>query len=450
METESSSQMINQLKLKQSEFGSELKYIKDNLQSIIGIIKEISERILPQRQKAPDSSTKLSQGLPTSPGNYLTPHLPEMSGPAQDSALAKQSKPVATWTTVAKSSKKSFIKKSTMPNSQAEYYQHLNRFHELQESIPAYRNMDYEQFVNKTQMKTNPAQKILTFNRMKNLPKKLNAEQIENVRLGKSPCPPSPMVTLHFTGATRTKITDLKLLFKSIGIRLNWIRNISFIGRSILELITFEERKAIIISKLEKYKIIFDEKYDPLSTNNLKNEKKYGNLSEEQKIKVATSLYTKRLEKTLERLPKEGIHNRLKNFVQLRIRQSKKPQLVISAEQPGNPCPAQPLIPKDQPGSQNPAQLSGMQESSRLQHELFNQTQNPDTLLLSQISNNSIIHQPKRTSKRTTEKNSHIRSSGIPTKRQALDHSDSPFSNTSIYNSANTMTSDSDIDLFTK
>jgi hypothetical protein len=147
----------------------------------------------------------------------------------------------------------------------------------------------------------------------------LTIEQIENIKNGFSSRPISPIVTLHFEGMKRNRITEIKSVFRSIGIQPSWVRNISFIGKSIMELITFENKKIEIINLLEKYSINYMTNFNPKAPENIKNENINSTLTQKERELLAGTLHNNRLKKILERLPMTGVHNRLRNFLRKQI-----------------------------------------------------------------------------------------------------------------------------------
>lgn len=85
-----------------------------------------------------------------------------------------------------------------------------------------------------------------------------------------------------------------------------------------MELTTFDNRRDEVITRLGKYKIVHMPDFDPLSTDSLKDEKKYAGLSDTDKRAKALDLYKARLDRAIERLPANGINNRLRNYLSLR------------------------------------------------------------------------------------------------------------------------------------
>ena len=226
---------------------------------------------------------------------------------------------VTSWSMVAKNSK--FInnqknKENDKTNSTGSNIIHRNTFRDLQVSIPAYRNMTEEEYYGTGKP---PAAPKASGPQKRQVNGSLSASQIENIKNGRSSQHFSPMTILHFTGMKRNRIFEVKSLFKSIGITLSWIRNISFVGRSVMELITFEDKKVQVINYLEKYGIIFMPTFDPLSTENLKDSRKYAQIDDEKKKALAEQLYRKRMALTLARLPKNGVHSRMRNFLNTQL-----------------------------------------------------------------------------------------------------------------------------------
>lgn len=135
-------------------------------------------------------------------------------------------------------------------------------------------------------------------------------------------------------------------MFCSIGIPRHWIRNISFIGKSISEIITFEDKKEIIISKLDNYMIKHLENYNPLSITNLKDEKKFTGLSTERLQENAHILYISRLQHIITRIPDAGQHRRLKNYLNMKINRSIPEETTVT--QPKSPSRLQTTVVTDE------------------------------------------------------------------------------------------------------
>lgn len=210
------------------------------------------------------------------------------------------------WLTAARKGKANVIQKQVKTNL-------YNHFDELLKVIPAYRKLTKEE-IESNNFKVKKSKKING---------DLSRDEINRIKNGKTAKKLSPMVVLHFEGVKRNRITDIKSMIKSIGIPTHWIRNISFIGRSIMELMTFQDRTEEIISKFETYEINYLQDYNPLSIDNIKDNTKFINLSVEDKQKLAEKLYYTRMEKTLERLPQTGINTRIRNFINSRLQQNK-------------------------------------------------------------------------------------------------------------------------------
>lgn len=175
-----------------------------------------------------------------------------------------------------------------------------NRFRLLANSIPSYTKYD-----NVASFEGSKQTKI----------KKLSKEEMKNIKGGKPPRSTSPMIFLHFKGFKRNRITDVKSFLYSLAIPLYCIRNISFIGKSVMEITTFQDMKDFIITKLQEEDVIYIPDFDPLATSNLKDTAKFGNLQDDHaKSETSQKLYLRRLTLTLERLPKTTRNTRLRNF----------------------------------------------------------------------------------------------------------------------------------------
>ena len=120
---------------------------------------------------------------------------------------------------------------------------------------------------------------------------------------------------LYFKGVPRTTINNIKSLIKYAGIDPIIIRNISFVGADMLELIIFDTGKAQLIEALQKLKIEIVIDFNPLSSDNLKSER-FQKMESEEKKKAARDIFIKNQRKILERLPESrGFYN-LKTYIQ--------------------------------------------------------------------------------------------------------------------------------------
>jgi hypothetical protein len=156
-------------------------------------------------------------------------------------------------------------------------------------------------------------------NRHKSKPS-LNPAEMDNVQVGLSSRAISPMVTLYFEGMKRNRITEIKSFIKTLGIPLPWVRNVSFIGKCVMEIDTFEDKRLAIISKLATREIKWLEHFNPRSPENLRDERKFSGKTKEEKEALAIDLYEARIQKTINRLPKRGEFNRYRNFLNSKIR----------------------------------------------------------------------------------------------------------------------------------
>ena len=156
-------------------------------------------------------------------------------------------------------------------------------------------------------------------------PQVLSPEQLERVKNGHPAMGTSPMVTLHFQGIKRTRYRDIKDLLFTVGIRPSSIRNISFIGKRVMELVTFEDVKEDCARRLATIGVTLEANFDPLSPSNIKNEKIMpASLSQEGREALAKKLYENRVQKALERIPKTPINNRLRNFLRSHLKGTNK------------------------------------------------------------------------------------------------------------------------------
>jgi hypothetical protein len=214
----------------------------------------------------------------------------------------------ALWSTVTKKTHKE------IPKKPFKFAKH-NRFAYLNDND----NTNIEEY--------SPNKTVLEFiNSNNNNPKKTKLKpyftegQLERILKGWSAQPSSPMVVLYFEGLRRTRIRMVKDVMIFLGVKEHWIRNISYVGSRIMELITFDDVKDEIILKLQKKNINLLKDFDPLSVNNVRNSAKFSTTkSNEGLLKLTKNMYVNRLKKTLEDLPKTPINNRLCNFQKSRI-----------------------------------------------------------------------------------------------------------------------------------
>ena len=186
---------------------------------------------------------------------------------------------------------------------------HSNRFKELSASIPAYAKFDTEE-----QYVAHVSRTATSHTRTTRL---LSREEMDNVKKGRPSKGSSPMVHLYFEGMRRNRPTEIRSFLHSIGIQSRHARNISFIGGSIMSILTFEDVKNVFIEKLAIEGIQHLAHFDPLSGDNLKDPKKFGNLkTNEERTQAARKLFINRTLKTIERLPKTPINNRMRNYYQ--------------------------------------------------------------------------------------------------------------------------------------
>jgi hypothetical protein len=120
---------------------------------------------------------------------------------------------------------------------------------------------------------------------------------------------------LYFSGLRRMDTTSVKKLLLLIGVNLNTVRNISYIGTNIIELIVFKDASDVVISAFKKrdhFNHLVD--FDPLATDNLKGPKFTG-LSKEELSKRAKEACEKRTKTILDRLPSDRRFNNLRSFI---------------------------------------------------------------------------------------------------------------------------------------
>ena len=178
----------------------------------------------------------------------------------------------------------------------------------------------------------------------------LNQDEMENMDQGRSAKDISPMVKLFFEGLRRNRITDIKSYLKTLGIDPSWVRNISFIGKCIMELSTFEDKKRDVINKLYTRNIKWLENYDPLSIENIRDEKKLAGLSKVEKEALACRMLRTRTQRILDRLPhKETVNRRHANMLTREVKELKELEESIT----GKPVvdSKSPLVPRRQPAA---------------------------------------------------------------------------------------------------
>lgn len=191
-----------------------------------------------------------------------------------------------------------------------------NRFKALSESIPSYRKYETVEAFEAYQEAKKPQPKV----------RKLTQNQMERVKKGKSSKTLSPMTMLYFEGLRRNRPTEVRSFLYSLDIPKKHIRNISFVGANILEITTFLDCKVSIIKKLATQEVNYLPNFDPKSADNLKDNNRYGSLeSHEERDAMAKKLFATRMLKTVERLPKTGVNNRLRNYYLSIIRNLDQP-----------------------------------------------------------------------------------------------------------------------------
>lgn len=229
--------------------------------------------------------------------------------PSQDNSI-NTIDPVSPWLVAARKGKKVPAPQYSIKMSNG------NRYNDLSESIPAYKKLIESTETSTLQRPSNIKPRTPKYRDM-------TPEDIERVKQGRPLRQRSSMVHLYFEGFKRNRPTDIKNTLKCIGIPLSNIRNISFIGSSIMELLTFNDVKDMIIEKLAGIKVTNIPNFNPLSTENIKDSNKFAKVSTEDEKKVlAKKLYISRLRKTLERIPVDPKNNRLRNYYAVLIKQT--------------------------------------------------------------------------------------------------------------------------------
>jgi hypothetical protein len=285
-----------------------IKETNANTTKEVGMIKNTLALILAKIEELAASSQPMTNNYkPT----LHTEKAYSYTMPATETALSPEDKP---WIRVAKNPRSAPSARNmtpTVPSGETR----PNRFALLQAAIPAYAHMTEEEYTTPNDY----TPKLTTPKRPNKINGKLSPEQVENIKKGFSSKAISPMVSLYFSGMRRNRPTEIRSMFKSIGIPPSWIRDIDFVGNSILCLLTFGDKKGEVIDRLEKYQVGWMPNFDPLSPENFKDESKYSGLSIDGKKQLAEKMYKVRLTKVLERLPLNGVHNRLRNFLRSKI-----------------------------------------------------------------------------------------------------------------------------------
>jgi hypothetical protein len=133
----------------------------------------------------------------------------------------------------------------------------------------------------------------------------------------------SPLCTVHFSGISRRPISEIRTVMERVGVDNTKIKNISFVGDSIMEIITFERYATDLANTLKDarklqgcQKLLIDPvQFDPLAHDNIK--RKDFTMSPEQ---VLRERLKKVLENLQERQKTQASLRRTVRFVELCIK----------------------------------------------------------------------------------------------------------------------------------
>ena len=227
---------------------------------------------------------------------------PTHQKPTSFAEAVKYGAPEAPWQTATNTRKQTYFAPKPSPKPMPS-----NRYGALHE-IPDHDNNAYANYSQAPRERQSNSSKI----------KVLTREELEFFKTGGSN---SPMTFLYFSGCARGPIHRIKSIMYTAGIHLQAIRYIKFIGKQIMEVITFEDSAQDIIRKMATVGITHEANFDPLATDNVKNPKLLEeNQTEEAKLALAKKLFTQRLTKMAESLPENPRFNRLRNFLNSRTR----------------------------------------------------------------------------------------------------------------------------------
>jgi hypothetical protein len=284
---------INALANTSKQSANEIATMKKTLELILLRIEQLATHPMAAPQPVHRAMTyHVADSTTSYPPRPMSPTPLHPSQP-----ITSSQKPTETWSEVTKRGAARQRPINTVSNRPMT---EENRFKALATHIPAYAKHD-----NVASFEATRQPKI----------KKLSKEEMANIKHGRPARTSSPMIFLHFKGFRRNRISDVKSFLYSLDIPLYCIRNISFIGKSVMEITTFLDMKDMIVSRLHAEDVVYIPDFDPLDISNLKDEGKFGNLKDESaKSDASQKLYIRRLTLTLERLPKTARNTRLRNF----------------------------------------------------------------------------------------------------------------------------------------
>jgi BMFP domain-containing protein YqiC len=138
-------------------------------------------------------------------------------------------------------------------------------------------------------------------------------EEFMNIKNGLPPKTTkySPMKYLYFTGVKKNQISLVKASLAFCQVRVSAVRNIGFIGRSVMQLLTFEDYAIELIEKMTANSYIHLPDFDPLSVEAFK--------AVGGSEVLAVGKYCKKQKDCLARLPTHESYNRLRNFLQKEV-----------------------------------------------------------------------------------------------------------------------------------
>ena len=284
---------------------AELSTMKSILSQIQASIARLESMQAAQRTTQDNQAT--SPDIPTTQQSLVATKIPQKTY-AQALMTKRGNEEDKPWTTVTNRRNHAYSEARNIMNKADREQQERNHYDALKTVIPSLGRSKATGDDGHAQIPGN------------GLVRKLSNEEMKRVISGRSSRASSPMVIIYFRGVKRNRICEIKSVLLTVGIRRGSIRNISFIGKSVMELMTFEDCRQEVIDKLASVNITQDRLFDPLSTENIKDERKMSpNMSEEDKQRLAEKFYRSRIEATIKRLPLDARENRLRNFLLSRL-----------------------------------------------------------------------------------------------------------------------------------
>lgn len=150
--------------------------------------------------------------------------------------------------------------------------------------------------------------------------KKLSKDEMDRMAKGLTRRNTVPMCFLHFSGIKKARFADIKDFLYTAGIKMGTLRNISFIGNSILELISFITEKEEIAQKLEAAGLKYERDFNMRSPDNVKSEWNVeASHTMEKRMELSEELRVRRLNRIYSKISDEPRNHRLKNFLSMVI-----------------------------------------------------------------------------------------------------------------------------------